>query len=143
MIWSQESILTEESNMRKTNFITLFLSLFLLISCHPDQYFLSFHFPSASIKSNSRAYLVLMPGLRVYTVKNFKERLIGMVGEVRYEKDSVVVDIMLDRQVPVGSGIKLCLCKQPNIVCVDSNAKKFYRPGEVVIGDIILELVCQ
>lgn len=129
--------------MKKYFYITLPLLLFLLFSCHQDQYFLFYHFPSKEITSNSRAYRALMSGLRVFTVKNFKEKLIGMVGAVRYDRDSVMVDVMLDRKIPVGSDVKLFICKQPNIVIEDSKAKKRYRPGEIVRGNITLEKLCQ
>jgi hypothetical protein len=84
-----------------------------------------------------------MPGLRVYTMKNFKEKLIGMVGSVRYEKDSVVVDIMLDKRIPVGSEVKLFLCKQPNIVISLSKKHTCYRPGEIICGKLNMEKDCQ
>jgi hypothetical protein len=128
----------------KNNFFIIFpLLLFLLFSCHPDQYFLSYHFPSNTIKSNNRAYLVLMSGLRVYTVKNYKEKLIGMVGSVRYEKDSVVVDIMLNKRIPQGSEVKLFLCKQSNIVISLSKEHSRYRPGEIICGNLNIEKDCQ
>jgi hypothetical protein len=129
--------------MNKILSAILLITPALLFSCHPDQYFLSYHFPSAAIKNNTRAYLVLMPDLRVFTVKNYKEKLIGMVGSVRYEKDSVVVDIMLDKRIPDGSEIKLFLCKQPNIVISLSKKFKCYRPGEIICGKITIEKDCQ
>jgi hypothetical protein len=129
--------------MNKYFYIILPLLLFLLFSCHPDQYILSYHFPSTAIKNDARAYLILMPGLRVYTMKNFKEKLIGMVGGVRYEKDSVVVDLMLDKRIPVGSGVTLFLCKQPNVVISLSKKHTCYRPSEIIYGKLNIEKVCQ
>jgi hypothetical protein len=129
--------------MKKYFNITLPLLLFLLFSCHPDQYFLSYHFSATLIKNNSRAYLALMPGLRVYTMKNYKEKLIGMVGSVRYEKDSVVVDIMLDKRIPRGSEVNLLLCATPNIVISLSKKRICYQTGEIVCGKLNLEKDCR
>jgi hypothetical protein len=129
--------------MKNFLFIILLFTSIGLISCQPGQYFLSYHFPSTAIKNNTRAYIVLMPGLRVYTVKNYKEKLIGMVGSVRYEKDSVVVEIMLDIRIPDGSEINLFLCKQPNIVISLSGKHAHYRPGEIICGKLNMEKDCQ
>jgi hypothetical protein len=129
--------------MKKYFYVKLFLLLSFLISCHPDQYFLSYHFPSSAIKNDTRAYLILMPGLRAYTMTNFKEKLIGMVGGVRYEKDSVVVDIMLDKKITVGSKITLYACAMPNLMISLAKGHKYYHPGETVNGTISLEKDCQ
>ena len=84
-----------------------------------------------------------MPGLRVFTMKNYKEKLIGMVGAVRYEKDTVAVDIMLDRKIPVGSGVRMCLCSMQNVVFTLAKGHKCYRPGEMVKSGISLDRACQ
>ena len=84
-----------------------------------------------------------MPGLRVYTMKNYKEKLIGMVGSVRYEKDSVVVDIMLDKKITIGSDIRLYACAMSNLVISLSKGHKYYHPGDIISGKLIMEKDCQ
>lgn len=127
--------------MKKILLIILLFTPVLLISCQPEQssqYLLTFRWPLDSIKKYESSFRHLGPGLYVQGSIG----LLGMVSHVVYRKDSVDVILMIDKKIPIGSEIIYVPCLSGSISIEYSKQHKYYRPGDVIPGNVTLTNVC-